>query len=244
MTLPTVLLPIALLALAPVKLTAEDRPAPGRVVDSGTFGIIVNGNRVATETFRMEQNAAVNVVTAQLKQEAGGAATQTVEMQINANGELRKYVWKEAAPTKAQIVVEPQDHDFIVRRVSEDEKQPSKDTTHPVSASTPILDDNYYSQMEVLLWKYMAMGCQTNPQGGQDCNLLETRMPVFNPHQGESQLLTLKFLGTQRLKWKGQDKVMNLFSVKSEGTEAMVWLDGYSLVRVLVPAEHTEVLRD
>jgi hypothetical protein len=230
----------SLFVLLPLLAAAQ---SGSRVVDSGTFSILVDGHRVATETFRMEESPSVNTVTAQLKQE-GGAASQSVEMQITPAGDLKKYVWKETAPTRAQIIVEPQDKDFLVRHIIEDEKLPAKDTTHPVSSITPMLDDNYFSQMQVLLWKYMALGCQPGSAGQLTCNLPETRMPVFNPHQGESQLMTLRFLGTQKMKWKGQDKELILFSLKAEGAEVTAWMDGYSLVRVLLPAEHTEVLRD
>ena len=50
------------------------KPAGAQMVDSGSFGIFVKGQRVVTETFTVQQENGVSTVKAQLK-ETGGSAT-------------------------------------------------------------------------------------------------------------------------------------------------------------------------
>src|SRR5882672_7112935 len=102
---------------------ASDKPAdknakPGTSVDSGSFGILVNGRRVASESFRVEQRSDFSTITAELKfTDAAVQAVQTSELQMLPNGALKKYTWKETQPGKSQIIVEPQDDQFLVAHI-------------------------------------------------------------------------------------------------------------------------------
>ena len=44
-----------------------------QVVDSGSFGVFVNGRRVATETFKIEQHAGGSMARSELKVEDGSS---------------------------------------------------------------------------------------------------------------------------------------------------------------------------
>src|SRR5438270_6599227 len=141
------------------------------VVDSGSFGIMVNGKRVATETFRMEQKNNINKATSELKFGAGDVqATQSAEMEITSSGLLKKYTWKEVHPSKSQIVVEPMDDQFMVLHFADGTDAAPKNFTHALTPATSIIDDNFFSQMEVLTWKYMAMGCRSGNGGKAECS--------------------------------------------------------------------------
>src|SRR5438874_7030470 len=108
-------------------------------VDSGTFGIMVGGRRIASETFKVDQRQDGSTISSELKfDDSTMKAVQNSEMTIKPNGLLKKYVWKEVTPGKAQIVVEPQDEQFMVARVSENGGADSKDTVHPLAPETSI----------------------------------------------------------------------------------------------------------
>src|SRR5205085_12441084 len=140
---------------------SDKKAAAATSVDSGTFGIVINGKRVATETFHVDQRSDGSNITAELRfEDASIKAVQNSEMTMNAGGVLKKYVWQEVQPGKARIVIEPQDDHFMITRVFENGGDNSKDTVHPLSAETSIMDDNFYSHIQVLAWKYMALGCQ------------------------------------------------------------------------------------
>lgn len=214
------------------------------IVDSGSFAILVNGRRVATESFRMEQHNGSNTVSSELRSE-GSKSMQSAEMEVGADGALKRYVWKEVNPGKAQIVVEPQDSEFLVAHISDDGAAP-KDVTHPLSpAVTSIVDDNFFSQLQVLAWKYMVMGCHKLTLMENRCKWTELKLPIFNPHQQQSLVVTLNFAGRQNIKWKGSLHEFNTFRFTTEAGEWMLWFDDQQkLVRILIAADNTEVLRD
>ena len=58
---------ITLVALSVIEGRAasaeKNKEAPGASVDSGTFGVFINGKRVATETFSITQASTGNVIT-------------------------------------------------------------------------------------------------------------------------------------------------------------------------------------
>jgi hypothetical protein len=256
------LMAVALVATLSFSLPAADKaakpdkkaPAP-TAVDSGTFTISVAGRRVASETFHVDQRQDGSTITSELKfSDANVQALQSAEMTIRPDGLLKKYTWKEVTPGSAQIVVEPQDEQFMVARVSETSSANPKDTVHPLAPETSIMDDNFFSHMEVLTWKYMAFGCKLNAQQQTVCNWRPLRMPVFVPHQQQSLIVEVSYLGVQKARSAdGKEiefKTFNFvpedpYNFKAEGGNYLLWLDAQNkLVKVVVAANNIEVLRD
>jgi hypothetical protein len=160
-------------------------------------------------------------------------------------GALKKYIWKETMPGKSQIVVEPQDDQFLIAHIMQTVGDPPKDSIHPLAPSTSILDDNFFSHMEVLGWKYMAMNCHPNAQGTNECKWAPLRMPVFVPHQQASMVVQMQFLSLDKMKLNGIDGEFRSFKLKSETGDWLLWFNAQNkLVRVLILADNTEVLRD
>ena len=70
----------------------KSKPAPPQVVDSGSFGVFIKGQRVATETFNMEQQNGNSVIKSQVKETAGTDPTsQKSYLEMTPNGELLRY---------------------------------------------------------------------------------------------------------------------------------------------------------
>jgi hypothetical protein len=241
---------LSLLVLAAAFTTgayaADKNSKTSTSVDSGTFGIRVNGRRVATESFRVEQRSDFSTITSELKfSDAAVQAVQTSELLILPTGSLKRYTWKETQPSKSQIVVEPQGDQFIVAHITQSPSDPPKDSVHPLAASTTILDDNFFSHMQVLGWKYMAMNCHPNAQGTNDCKWAPLRMPVFIPHQQESMIVQMQFLSVDKMKLNGIEGEFRSFKLQTETGDWLLWFNEQSkLVRVLILADNTEVLRD
>ena len=226
---------------------AGDKNAkPSTNVDSGSFGILVNGKRLATESFRVEQRADYSSVSSELKfEDTNIQALQSSELQMLPSGLLKKYTWKETRPGKSQIVVEPQDEQFLVVHVMANASDPAKDTVHPLAPSTSILDDNFFSHMEVLTWKYMAANCRTTPQNQTECRWQTQRLPVYIPHQQASMIVQIQFTGSNKMKLNGAEGQFNSFKMQGDAGEWLLWFDAQNkLVRVLMLADNTEVLRD
>lgn len=223
-------------------------------VDSGTFGIMIGGRRVASETFHVDQRKDGSTVSSELKfDDTTVKAVQSSEMTMTPDGVLKKYVWKEVTPGKAQIVVEPQDEQFMVAHVYENGGGDPKDTVRPLAPLTSIVDENFFSHMEVILWKYMAFGCKPNAQGQNVCNWKPLRLPIFVPHQQQSMIVEISFQGTHTGKVDGKDAEFKAFSFvmedpenfKPEGGNCLLWFnDQNKLVKVQVAADNMEVVRD
>jgi hypothetical protein len=218
-------------------------PAIAGTVDSGSFGIYVGGKRVATETFKVEEAADGNTVTSRLVLDDSSQAAQTAELDLAKNGDLKHYIWREEKPGKSEISIEPSDQ-FLIENVRVNATDPPKSQTHPLLASTTILDDNFFVQREVLTWRYMATGCKPGA-GVLDCSLLPQKFPILVPHQHESMTVTMQLIGAQTVSLHGKPQELVAFSMSSEAGSWTIYMDQSNhLVRIVIPDENTEVVRD
>jgi len=223
---------------------AADAPKP-QVLDSGSFGIMVNGRRVAAETFKMEQSTTLTISSELKMADQSTKAVQTAQMEIAQDGSLKHYVWKEMSPGKAQLTLEPDSNTFLILRVDGGQGSTPKDTTHPLSPTTPVIDDNFFSHLQVAMWRYLASICHPSPKGGSECTYSEQKMPILNPHQQQSMVGSFSYLGVQRMRYKGTDNEYRAFKFQTENGDWLLWMDDQNhLIRVLISAEATEVLRD
>src|SRR5437588_161279 len=78
-----------------------------QVVDSGSFGVYVDGKRVATESFKVEQRGTGSVAKSELKAQDG--STQRSEMELSAQGDIVHYGWQAIQPGKAMVTVDPKE---------------------------------------------------------------------------------------------------------------------------------------
>ena len=225
----------------------ESKPQSGTLVDSGTFSIMVSGREVARESFQMEQGSGLNTVTSELSAGTGkGVALQRAVLQVAPSGDLKRYTWEEINPTRSQVVVEPQDANFLVERVTQNNDSSStKDFTHPLSSQTSIVDDNFFSHLEVLAWKYMAMGCKVTQDGKTACDLKPEKIAILVPHQQQSMLVVMEYVGQKRLDVNGKVQDYIQLKMQTEAGDWDMWMDSqHRLVRIVIADENTEVVRN
>src|SRR4051812_20114843 len=85
----------------------KDKPAlDKKTVDSGSFGVFVNGRRIATETFNVQQNADGSNPSSQFKVDDGSRPPLTSEWQLTATGDLKHYEWNDGTG-KSHTTVDP-----------------------------------------------------------------------------------------------------------------------------------------
>ena len=222
----------------------EKEPA-GHMVDSGSFGVFMNGHRVATETFSVQQSRSGSVATSEFKTEEGvNKAVQSSVLQLSADGNLLKYEWKEVSPGQAQAVVLPNEN-FLIER-SHNTPQ-DKEEEHPflLPASTSVLDDYFFIHREILAWKFLAAGCRQD-KGEIQCPVSQrTQFGTLNPHQRASMAVSMEFSGKEKVTVRGVERELNRFTLKSEGGDWALWLDDqFKVVRILVATDNTEIVRD
>src|SRR5579883_713219 len=234
--------PVIFLLATSLNSFASNKKIPGKLVDSGTFDIIVNGKRVATETFEIAQESDFNLAKGTLKTDEGNKESQTYELEITPTGDLRRYEWNESGAAKGQTTVAPQ-NEFLVQRITSASLQKPVEQPYVLPASTVVLDDYFFSQRELLLWRYLGENCAKRTDKG--CPMPKTSYGVLVPRQRSSMSVSMEFKGRERLNIHGKDMELSRFDMHTENGDWSMWMvDLYKLQRITVDADQTEVIRE
>ena len=238
---------VAALALAAPGLGAGKKDKPekaGEIVDSGSFGVFVNGKRVATEKFKIEKREGGNVTTSELTVDDGKQkASQTAEVQLTPGGDLQRYSWKEQSPGKGETTVEPKET-FLMEYIIPSPSEQAQEVPFFLPRSTAILDDNFFTHRKLLIWRYLGAGCRLG-LGQTSCPLQKMKFGVIIPRQGTFITVTMEYIGREKVKLGETERELDRFNLTGDGIDWALWLDGSrKLVRILIASDNTEVLRD
>ena len=223
----------------------KEKEGDGKKVDSGSFGVFMNGRRVGTETFSVTQNASGSVIHSEFKADGdSGQAVQDSELQLTSGGEIRRYEWKEESPGKARSVVIPNDQ-FLTQKYSAGPQDKEQEQPYLLPVSTNILDDYFFVHREVLAWKYLGSTCKSE-KGQVQCPIKQrAQFGTMNPHQHSSAPASMEFLGREKMMVGKVEKEMSKLELKSETGSWLIWFDDeFKVLRISIPAEKTEVIRD
>jgi len=234
---------LALMALAPLAFSAASPKQ--QTVDQGSFGVFMNGQRVATETFSIHQDETGSSVVSEFKTEAGvQKAAQNSELQLDAKGELKSYQWKETSPGDSHATVLPA-QDFLTERFSKSQQDKPHEQPFLLPTSTTILDDYFLIQREVLAWKYLATSCK-HENGQISCPLKEpVQLGTLNPHTRQSMSVDVQFSGREKISLHNTQRELIRLDVKSEVGDWALWLDDQlKLQKILDLTTNTEIVRD
>jgi hypothetical protein len=241
------LLPLAALLISLSVFAADKKKPtePTRVIDSGSFGIFVAGRRVATEKFEISQEADGNTTRAELKVDDGGnQAEQKSVLRLSATGDLQHYGWQELKPGKSEATVDP-DNQFLMERLMPAPNEKPIERPFILSPSTAILDDYFFSQRELLAWRYLGTSCKSNPGGEIQCKLGKVDFGALIPRQRTSVLVSMQYAGREKVTLHGKQVELDRFNLQGEGIDWALWLDSaHMLQRVVIAADGTEVVRD
>ncbi|HEY1464756.1 MAG TPA: hypothetical protein VGF44_15170, partial [Terriglobales bacterium] len=145
-------------ALSSAKDSTPKQDPGSRTVDSGTFGVFQNEHRIATETFSITQSGNGSVATSEFKTDpAVGNAVQSSKLQLTPNGEIINYEWKEISPGTSGASVAP-NNEFLAERYHDSGQTKDQQQQFLLPLSTSILDDYFFVQREILVWRYLATG--------------------------------------------------------------------------------------
>ncbi len=222
----------------------KNKPAPLQSVDSGAFGIFIKGQRVATETFKIEQQSGASTVKSQLKATAGpDSASQKSELNMAANGELLRYEWSQSSG--ASLAVFPS-NDFLMERMTASGNGKPAEQPFLMPATTAILDNNFFVHREVLAWRYLGAACR--PEGGNlKCQQGETQFGALVPQEHSSISVRLELVGKEKVTIRGVERELLRLNLSSDDFQWILWVDDrdqFKLIRVTIPADDTEVVRD
>ena len=236
------------------KVGDKDKSSSGtKVVDSGTFGIYIQGTRVGTETFKIEDRGEYDIATAEIRIDDGKSkATQSAEMQFTPQGDLRSYTWHATLPDTEESSVEPKDSLLVEHVIPADLKK--IDVPHLLPLNTIILDDNFFSQRELLLWRYMKTFCDAQLACRQGT------FAVLVPRQHVSANATIELIGPDKVNVNGSVRELSKVSVSTgapkkmlvmngqqdgENGQWLLWVDQQlKIVKMTVIGTNIEIVRD
>jgi hypothetical protein len=222
----------------------KKKPAPGQVVDSGSFGVFKKGQRVITETFKVEQQNGASVIKSQIKLATGDdPTTQKSDLEITPSGDLLRYEWSQN--TGGSITVMPS-NDFLIEKITAAGTAKTAEQPFLMPLSTMVLDNNFFIQREVLAWRYLAADCKSEA-GNLRCQQGPVEFGVLVPQDRSSVRVRLELVGKEKVSIRGAERELLRLTLSGEDFEWSLWVDAqdqFKLIRVAIPADGTEVVRD
>lgn len=215
-----------------------------QAVDSGSFGVFIKGQRVVTETFHIEQQTGVSTIKSQLKETGSpDPLAQKSDLEINSNGELVRYEWSQTAG--GSLTVLP-NNDFLIEKISVPGAAKPAEQPFLMPSTSAILDNNSFVQREVLIWRYLAANCK--PEGSNlKCEQGPAEFGALVPQDRTSMRVRIELIGREKVTIRGAERELMRLNLTSENFVWNLWVDDhdqFKLMRVAIPADNTEVIRD
>lgn len=222
----------------------KDKPEAVQNVDSGSFGVFIKGQRVITETFHIEQRNGASIIKAQLKESVGAeTASQKSDLEIAASGELLRYEWSQASG--GALSVSPS-NDFLTEKITTAASSKPAEQAFLMPSTSAILDNNFFIQREVIIWRYLAAACKQE-SGSLKCQQDPAEFGALVPQDRISMHVRLALVGKEKVSIRGVERDLLRLTMTGESFEWGLWVDDqdhFKLIRVAIPADSTEVVRD
>lgn len=219
------------------------KPPSSQIVDSGSFGVFVKGQRVATETFHIEQENGNILIKSQLKETAGGDnASQKSDLQMTSSGELLRYEWSQSSGGSLSVFP---DNDFLKERIITSSNAKAAEQAFLLPSVTPILDNNFFIHREVLAWKYLQIAPCRDENGHRHCEPADFGTLV--PQDHTSMSVRMDLVGKEKITLRGAERELLRLNLHGDQFDWALWVDEsdhFKLIRVAIPADNTVVDRD
>lgn len=222
----------------------QAKPAAAKTVDSGAFGIFVKGQRVATETFDIRQQNSDSSIKSQLKQLVGSdPVSQKSDLEVTSNGQLIRYDWSQSSG--GSLTVLP-NNEFLIEKITTPSSSKPAEQPFLMPNTSVILDNNFFIHREVLIWRYLATNCQPE-NGSMKCKQEPGEFGVVIPQDRSSARIRIELVGEEKVTFRGAERNLLRLNLKGEDFTWSLWVDDhdqFKLMRVAIPADNTEVVRD
>ena len=227
----------------------KDKTKPvSPVVDSGSFGVFIKGARVATETFHIEEQNGATIIKSQFKDASGGDSTsQKSDLEMTPKGELLRYEWSQSSGGSLSVFP---DNEFLKERITAPGAAKPAEQAFLLPGTTPILDNNFFVHREVLAWKYLQIApCKDEKdKDGKDHRHCEPQdFGTLVPQDHFSMPVRMELVGKEKVTIRGVEHELLRLNLRGEGLDWALWLDDqdkFKLIKVGIPSENTEVVRD
>jgi hypothetical protein len=113
-------------------------------------------------------------------------------------------------------------------------------------SSSAILDNNFFIHREVLVWRYLAADCKQDG-GNLRCQQGPADFGTLVPQDRTSLSVRMELVGKEKVTIRGTERELLRLNLSGENFAWSLWVDGqdqFKLIRVAIPADDTEVVRD
>lgn len=221
----------------------KDKPAPSQTVDTGSFGVFVKGQRVVTETFTVRQQNGSSVIKSEVKETAGASPVeQKSSLEITGASELLRYEWSQSGG--GSLMVLP-NNEFLMEKITATPSSKPAEQAFLMPNTSMILDNNFFVQREVLVWRYLAVAPCKGDSSKRECQPVEFGALV--PQDRTSLRVRLELVGKEKIAIRGVERELLRLNLHGESFDWVLWVDDhdqFKLMRVAIPADNTEVVRD
>ena len=221
----------------------QAKPSPG-AVDTGSFGIFVKGQRVATETFTIQQQADTSTIKSQVKETSSSdAVSQKSNLELSSSGQLLRYEWSQSSGGSLSVLP---NNEFLIEKIIAPSSSKPVEQPFLLPSTSVILDNNFFVHREVLIWRYLAAACKPEGSGFQ-CKQEPGDFGALVPQDRTSMHVRLELVGKEKIQFHGADRDMMRLNLKGDDFDWALWVDEqdhFKLIKVAIPADNTEVIRD
>lgn len=215
-----------------------------QMVDSGSFSVIVKGQNVVTETFSVEEQSGISTVKAELKETAGtDPVRQKSNLEFTSGGELLRYEWSQSSGGSLSVMPS---NDFLLEKITSPGSSKAAEQPFLMPSTSAILDNNFFVQREVLAWRYLAADCKSEA-GNLKCQQDPAEFGVLVPQDRTSMSVRMALVGKEKVSIHGIQRELLRVNLSGENFQWSLWLDDqdhFKLMRVAIPADDTEVVRN
>jgi hypothetical protein len=237
---------VAVLAGATLLYAGDKKDKPksgGQMVDSGSFGVFAKGQRVITETFSVQLENGISTVKSQLKETGSSDSSgQKSELQMTGTGDLLRYQWSDG---NGSLEVTP-NNEFLLEKITTASSAKPAEQPFLMPSTSAILDNNFFVHREVLAWRYLKTNCG-NEAGEFRCKKEPLEFGVLVPQDRTSMRVRMELVGREKVTIRGTERELLRLNLLGESFAWTLWVDDkdqFKLMRVLIPDDNIEVVRD
>ena len=153
-----------------------------------------------------------------------------------------RYEWSQDAG--GNLTVLP-NNEFLIERIVAANRKPAEQPFLMPNTSL-ILDNNFFTQRELLVWRYLAADCKSEG-GSWKCQQGPVEFGALVPQDRTSIRVSIELVGER----KGHHPRRGARNAAAEAERRKFRVgsvvdpqDQFKLMRVAIPADNTEVIRD
>jgi hypothetical protein len=161
---------------------------------------------------------------------------------MTSTAELVKYEWSDS---NGSLLVTP-NNDFLLEKIITGNSSKPAEQPFLMPSTSAILDNNFFVHREVLAWRYLQTNCGSE-SGELRCKKDPGEFGVLVPQDRTSLRVRMELVGREKVTIRGSERELLRLNLLGENFAWNLWVDDkdqFKLMRVLIPDDSTEVVRD